>query len=65
MESKSDVARIAVAATKDDIPLRDLGNKALLHGGEGRAATFVVLNEIMNIHFVVLCRISAVLIEWF
>lgn len=49
LESKSDVARIAAAATKDDMPLRDLGNKALPHGGDAQAVAAAMAEKIISV----------------
>lgn len=49
LESKSDVARIAAAATKDDIPLREIGNKALPHGGEAQAVAAAMAEKIISV----------------
>lgn len=43
--SNSEVARIAAAAAKDDVPLRDLGNKALPHVGDAQAAAMAMAEK--------------------
>ncbi|XP_065307199.1 hamartin [Dermacentor albipictus] len=49
VESKSRETRITASATKDDVPLRDLGNKALLHVGEAQAVAAVMAEKLISV----------------